>query len=367
MLAHEIRNPLAPIRNAVQVMKRLELGDPRQAVMRETIDRQSTHLSRIADDMIDISRITRGTLAVEKNRVDLAEVVSRAVEATRPAIEAARHTLEVQASAAPVFVDGDVYRLTQVASNLLNNAVRYTPAGGSIRVETLQENGSALLRVTDTGRGIEPGSLDTIFEMFVRGRAPLERVGEGLGVGLALARSIAELHDGTIEARSEGEGRGAEFSVRLPLAGGADEAARESGPAPGPRSLAHPVPHRVLVVDDNADAALTLELLLRSLGHETLVCYDGLAALDAIDGFRPDVVLLDIGLPGLNGYEVAKRMRSRMGPRVRIVAITGWGKEDDRKRSAEAGVDVHLVKPVDELDLRRVLESAAAPEPRPVH
>ncbi len=366
MLAHEIRNPLAPIRNAVQIMDRLELSDPAQVNMRRTIDRQSAHLARIADDMIDISRITRGALEVEKKVVEIDDVVSRAIEVSSPAIEAARHELHVDLPPRAVCVNGDVFRLTQVLSNLLNNSARYTPAGGSISLRVREEDGQAVIRVRDTGRGIDPSQIDTLFQMFVRGRTPLQRVGEGLGVGLALARNIVELHGGTIDASSEGEGKGAEFIVRLPLAQADAIAARKQPQVAQPASRAINA-HRVLIVDDNVDAAETLNVLLRSLGHETRVVYEGAQALEIADEFKPDVVLLDIGLPGINGYEVARRLRSRAGRKLRIVAITGWGMDEDRKRSAEAGFDVHLVKPVRELDLRQILETNGHPGNGTVH
>jgi PAS domain S-box-containing protein len=367
MLAHEIRNPLAPIRSAVEVMERLDLADPRQAAMRQTIARQSELLSKIADEMIDISRITRGVVAIDKRRVEISDVIGRAVEATAPVIEAARHSLDLLPSPQPLVIEGDEHRLTQVFTNLLNNAARYTPPGGTISVEASQETNSAVVRVRDNGRGIDAGSIGTIFNMFVRGRMPLERVGEGLGVGLAIARSIVELHGGSIRAASEGEGKGAEFTVRLPLAQpSASEAERtDTGPADAAEDTLEA--RRVLVVDDNVDAAQTLQMLLTSLGHETYVAYDGPQALEAVEKFHPDVVLLDIGLPGINGYEVARLLRNRKGSRLRIVAITGWAKDEDRRRSQEAGFDVHLMKPVNEHELRRAIETTQYPGNGTVH
>jgi PAS domain S-box-containing protein len=350
MLAHELRNPLAPIKMAVEVMAKASSDAHTCEAMRRTIDRQSAQLARIVDDMIDIARITRGGLVIEHAPVDLADVVRRGVETAAPAIATARHALEVEVSEA-LLVHGDRDRLTQLVANLLNNAARYTPAGGRIWVRAQRENGHALLSVRDTGRGIEPQVIERIFDMFVQGRSPLERVGGGLGIGLALARRIAELHGGTLQAKSEGTDRGAEFLLRLPLS--PTPARREAPAAEDKIALAR----RILVVDDNIDAATTLDVLLRSLGHETRVAHDGMTALDIAREFRPEVILLDIGMPGLDGYEVARRLRAmNQGQTFRIVAITGWGQEADRLRSKEAGFDLHLVKPVDPRVLVSVLE-----------
>ncbi len=352
MLAHELRNPLAPIRAAVDVMARTP-GDPRHEELRRTIDRQASQLSRIVEDMVDISRVTRGAMAMERSRVAMAEVVRAALETTRPAIEAARHHLALELPADPLWVEGDAHRLTQVVTNLLNNAARYTPPGGRIAVRLRPDGERMVLAVTDNGRGIAPELIHRVFDMFVQGRHPLQRVGGGLGVGLALARRIAELHGGTLEAHSEGEDKGSEFILLLPLALGAAQAPEERSAAEAGKPA---VPRRVLVVDDNADAAVTLQLLLQSLGHETHVVHDGAAALDAARRLEPDVVLLDIGLPGLDGYEVARRLREMEAARpLRIIAVTGWGTEADRRRSQEAGFDLHLVKPLDPEELAQVL------------
>jgi len=352
MLAHELRNPLAPIRSAVMVMAKAPQDAATVEAMRQTIDRQSAQLARIVDDMIDIARITKGSLVIEHEPVDLTEVVRRAIETAAPAIEAARHALEVHLPEKPLVVHGDRYRLTQLLSNLLNNAARYTPPGGRVWLRATTQNGHAVLTVTDTGRGIEPQVMDRIFDMFVQGRTPLERVGGGLGIGLALARRIAELHGGTLQGRSEGENKGAEFLLRLPLS--PTVPAAEAQPRAADRAG---VPRRILVVDDNVDAALTLDLLLRSLGHESRVAHEGARALEIAREFRPEVILLDIGMPGMDGYEVARRLRGmNHGLTFRIVAVTGWGQEADRARAKEAGFDVHLVKPVDVAVLAKVLD-----------
>jgi hypothetical protein len=357
MLAHELRNPLAPIRSALQVMERLPATDPAQAAMRATIDRQSAQLTRIVDDMLDIARITRGTLKVERRVVDVAEIVERAVETAKPALEHAKHQLSVELPGGRIAVEGDLTRLIQVLANLLTNAARFTASGGKIRVSARKEGGEVVLSVRDNGRGIPAESLDSIFGMFVQGKEPVHRVGGGLGIGLALARRITELHGGTVSARSEGEGKGSEFTVRLPLVS-QDAAGSLAKPAPVLAAADSFPLRRILIVDDNADAADALEALLRSLGHDTMVAYDGVQALHLAEGFRPDIVLLDIGLPGLSGYEVARRLRAMGGPKPKkIIAITGWGQEGDRTLSREAGFDVHLVKPVDEAELRGILET----------
>jgi len=355
MLAHELRNPLAPIRNAVEVMAKLPADAQAQEAMRLTIDRQSAQLVRIVDDLLDIARITKGSLSIERRRLELANAVRRAVETSAPGIEAARHTLDVDLAGTPLLVEGDLDRLAQLVANLLNNAARYTPPGGRISVRARREGNYAVIRVRDTGRGIEAGMLERIFDMFVQeGRSPLERVGGGLGVGLALARRIAELHGGKLEAHSDGVNRGAEFILCLPVAAPASAAATPHASEPGGTAA---VARRVLVVDDNADAASTLGQLLKSLGHETRVVHDGPAALVAAAEFRPDVVLLDIGMPGMDGYEVARRLNALKGERkFRIVAVTGWGQEADRERAKEAGFDQHVVKPVDVGLLSRIVE-----------
>ena len=353
-LAHELRNPLAPIRNAVQLMGRSSSATVHEA-MRLTIDRQSAHLLRIVDDMIDVSRITRGVLDIAREPTDLADVIHRAVEAARPGIDAARHALEVELPPTALIVRGDVHRLVQILTNLLNNSARYTPEGGRISIEARAEGNLAVVSVRDTGRGIEHAMQERIFDMFVQGRTALERVGGGLGIGLALARKLAEAHNGTLEVDSAGEGKGSEFTLKVPLA---HEASIEPAPAIQPRvqPVAGRRSQRVLVVDDNPDAATALGALLTSLGHETRIVHDGVRALEEAPAFRPDIVLLDIGMPGIDGFEVARRLRAlRQEPEPRIVAVTGWGDEMDRQQSREAGFDLHLVKPVDADVLARVL------------
>lgn len=354
VLAHEMRNPLAPIRVAVQVMASAAPEDPVQKTMRDTIDRQSAHLVRIVDDMLDIARLTRGTLPMSNDAVDLGDVVRDAVETARPVIDARNHRLHVDLPPEELVVLGDIHRLTQMMANLVNNAARYTYPGGNIWIRGRSEGRQAVITVRDDGCGIDPRMLDRIFGMFVQGRSPLQRAGGGLGVGLALARRIAELHGGSLAARSEGENKGSEFTVRMPLAEETAVHAMRQQNAPAVTAAA--ALRRVLVVDDNADAADSLGLLLKSLGHETRVVHDGHDALEVAAQFRPDIVLLDIGMPGLDGYEVAKRLRALDRDHdVRIIAVTGWGQEADRRKSQEAGFDLHLVKPVNTHDLARAL------------
>jgi PAS domain S-box-containing protein len=351
ILAHELRNPLAPIRNAVSVMERMQGDSTTQAAMRQIIARQAAHLARIVDELLDVSRVTRGTFTIEPKDVDVVDVVERAVEMVRPEVDQLHQTLQIDVPPAPIGTRGDPDRLLQLLTNLLTNAVRFTPPAGRISVRLRVNVDRIEITVADSGRGIAAEDLHGIFGLFVQGKEAVNRVGGGLGVGLALARRIAELHQGTIEAHSAGPGKGSEFIIRLPQHQLANDVVR-----PQPKRAEPPqISKRVLVVDDNIDTANTLQLLLRSLGHETRIANDGPAALAAADEFRPDVVLLDIGMSGMNGYEVARRLRSRKEGRLKIVAITGWGAEADRARSTDAGFDLHLVKPVDEVELRQIL------------
>ena len=366
VLAHELRNPLAPIRNAAHLLAVATPGAQEFEVARLAIDRQSAQLMRIVDDLLDIGRITRGALSIHPERVDLRDIVARAIEAARPGIDSAGHQLSIQLPPEPVFLQADEMRVTQALTNVLNNAARYTDAGGkialSLRRESQDQNYTeeanqlawASLSVRDTGRGIDPEFIASIFGMFVQGRHAASRSQGGLGVGLALARAIIELHHGTIEARSEGAGKGSEFIIKLPVeaARPAVDLAQPKRPANGRASVAR----RVLVVDDIVDAAAMLAALIRQLGHEVEIVHDGSAALRAVEGYRPEVILLDIGMPGMNGFEVAQRLRElRRVPRLRIVAVTGWGKPEDRQRSREAGFDMHLIKPVELSEIQQAL------------
>lgn len=358
VLAHELRNPLAPIRHAAAVLHGAGGNSAVQQRMCQVIERQSSHLAKIVDDLIDINRITRGTLTLEREPANLVEVIRTAIESVSPAIDASGLSIESHPPQGSLYVNGDAGRLTQLVTNLLTNAVRFTPRGGRIEVSVDRTDGYLEVTVTDTGRGIASEDLLSIFGMFVQGKAAINRVGGGLGIGLALSRRIAELHGGTIEAHSAGVGRGSEFRLKLPALNALELPSsetlepRHNGNIPVP-------PKRVLVVDDNQDAANTLNSLLQSLGHLTRVAFDGPSALQISDEFHPEVVLLDIGMPGMNGYDVARRLRTRTGAPLKIVAITGWGAEEDRTLSRDAGFDRHLVKPVDETELRQVLTSSS--------
>jgi PAS domain S-box-containing protein len=356
VLAHELRNPLAPIRTAVHTMAQLSGGSEEYETLRGTIDRQSAQLAHIIDDLIDITRITTGSIGIERQPVDMVDVVRRAVETSAPIVEIGNHVLEVDIPELPLTVRGDVLRLTQLLTNILNNAARYTPPGGKIAVSARAEAKFAVVTVRDNGQGIEPHMMDRIFQMFVQGVSPLERVSGGLGIGLALARKLAELHEGFIEVHSAGPGRGSEFTVRIPLMQNSGaRLGRIDASVYAPKRPNRPL--RILVVDDNVDAAITLDMLLKVMGHESRVAHDGMAVMEMIEEYRPAVVLLDIGLPVMDGYEVARRLQPlRKEWPFRLVAVTGWGQEADKQKSRDAGFDLHLVKPVGLQELSEVLE-----------
>jgi PAS domain S-box-containing protein len=353
-LAHELRNPLAPLRNGLHILR--TAGDDPAALeqARTVMERQVQLLVRLIDDLLDVSRITRGKLKLRKEQVDLAAVVRNAVEISRPLIEAAGHELTVALPAEPTYVGADAARLAQVFSNLLNNAAKYTERGGHIGLTAERQGGAAVVTVKDTGVGIPAEHLPHIFEMFAQVDRSLERSQGGLGIGLTLVKRLVEMHGGTVEARSDGPDRGSEFVVRLPVMSGrpADQ------PDPDGESEGRPAAGRckVLVVDDNEDTAASLSTMLQIMGHDVRTASDGLEALEAAEAYRPDVVLLDIGLPKLNGYEVARRLRQQpWGRGARLIALTGWGQEQDRQRAKEAGFDEHLVKPVEPAALERLL------------
>jgi signal transduction histidine kinase len=355
MLAHEMRNPLAPLRNALHILRLAGNNPVVVSQVRDLMERQLTHLIRLVDDLLDVSRITRGKIDLRRERVDLADVVRNAVEISRPQIEAGRHELAVELPHEPLPVDGDPVRLAQVLANLLNNSSKYTPEGGRIGVTVGRQGEEAVVRVRDNGIGIPPERLPHIFEMFAQLDRDQDRTQGGLGIGLTLVRSLVQMHGGTITAHSEGAGRGSEFVVRLPLA------PRASAPPPAEASAgrggAPAAPRRrVLVVEDNVDSARTLGMLLEIMGHEVRVAHDGESALEAAPGFAPQVVLCDIGLPRMDGYEVARRLRGLPGVREAVlVAQTGWGQEEDRRRSESAGFDYHLLKPIDPDALNELL------------
>ena len=360
-LAHELRNPLAPIRNAVNLLQLSGAERPSGEVW-EMMDRQVAHMVRLVDDLMEVSRITRGKIELRKRALDLADVVSAAVETARPLVEAAGHRLNVALPPEPLVVEADPVRLAQVFSNLLNNAVRYTDAGGRIDITAWREAGTAMISVSDTGIGIAAEALPRVFDMFVQGDARDSRAQTGLGIGLTLVRSLVAMHGGSVTALSAGEGRGSEFVVRLPLAG--QQPARAQPGAGGALKIAG-LP-RVMVVDDNRDAANTLAALLQVLGAEVQVAHDGRTALDMLAAFRPAAVFLDLGMPGMDGYETARHIRAHAESRnTTIVALTGWGQERDRRQSEAAGFDQHLVKPADLQALRAVLATLSKERPQP--
>jgi len=344
-LAHELRNPLAPIRNAVQVLKAKGPKDPDLMWGRDVIDRQVGQMARLLDDLLDVSRITRNTLELRRGRVSLAVVIENAIETSRPLIDQMKHQLVVSLPPQPVSLDADTTRLAQVFSNLLNNAAKYSDPGSRIRLTAERQGDELVVSVKDTGIGIARDHLRKVFEMFSQETPALERSQGGLGIGLSLVRGLVELHGGCVEARSEGPGKGSEFVVRLPVAGEPVQqtpTGREGETTPVKTAL------RILVVDDNRDGADSLSMMLKVMGNETRTAYDGESAVVAAGEFRPDVILLDIGLPKMSGYEVCRHIRKEAwSKQVVIVAQTGWGQVEDRQKTQEAGFDHHLVKPVD--------------------
>jgi PAS domain S-box-containing protein len=351
-LAHELRNPLAPIRNALHLLARRPSEDAMTRAAQEMMERQVVHMVRLIDDLLDVSRITRGKLELRREPVELAKVIDMALETARPHIS---QQLTVSAPSEPVRLDADPVRLSQVLSNLLNNAAKFTPKSGRITVAASVEGESVVVRVRDTGVGIEPAKLPQLFQIFSQVGAPLERTTGGLGIGLALARSLVELHGGSIEARSEGPGKGAEFIVRLPALTLPEASALPAAAAPAAYSGAV---RRVLVVDDVRDNVDSMTALLRLDGNVVESAADGLEAVAKAEAFKPDLILLDLGLPNLNGFEACQLIRRKpWGKGIVIVALTGWGQEDDRRRALAAGFDAHLVKPVNYEALQALLAS----------
>ena len=346
VLAHELRNPLAPIRNAVEIMRRSALTDPQLAWSRDVIERQVKHLTRLVDDLLDVSRITRGNINLSREPVAVTTIVARAIETIQPLIAEQRHELTIDVPEQTLEVEGDLTRLTQVLGNLLNNAAKYTDPGGSIAVSAGRVGTDVEIRVRDNGIGIPPELLPRLFQLFTQVDGAAHRAQGGLGIGLALVRQLIQMHGGSVTAYSQGPGHGSEFLIRLPLRVRGYRDSTPSPDAPLPESARRG--HRILLADDNRDALDSLATLLQCDGHEVHTAGDGAEALEVAASCHPDVVLLDIGMPKLDGYEVARRIRAEpWGKDAVLIALTGWGQDEDRRRSREVGFDSHLVKPLD--------------------
>ena len=360
MLAHELRNPLAPIRNAVELM-RMSPEAQVQVKARELIGRQTEHLARLVDDLLEMSRITQGKLVLQESVVSLASLVEAALEVARAYVSKNGQRIEVTMPGKDLWVEVDPVRISQVIGNLLHNASKFTPRGGRVGLEATVGAHGLDIAVSDDGVGIEPALLRSVFDLFSQADRSLDRAQGGLGIGLSLVKGLVEMHGGRVSAHSEGHGRGSTFRIHLPP----DRiAAPPTAPSPGPGATAKGGRRRVLVVEDNPDAAEAMVLLLRQLGHEVAMVHDGAAAIEAARSFHADVILLDIGLPGIDGFELARRLRADDGTRdARIVAITGYGQPADRERSTAAGFDLHLVKPVDPARLAEALDAPATSLP----
>ena len=358
-LAHELRNPLAPIRQAAQLSNTAGVTETQKQWCHSVIDRQVQHMSLLLDDLLDISRLTRGTLALRMQATDLGSIVSVAIETARPLIDAKGHTLSIETCNENARFLADPLRVAQVLSNLLSNAAKYTDAHGSIRLTARYADQLLQIRVADNGIGISAQALPKLFQMFSQVQATMDRSEGGLGIGLALAKGLVDMHGGSIEAHSAGRGHGSEFIVCIPCPPLADCADSMAAGAAQPQAP----PHRVLIADDNRDAAESLGMLLRMEGHEVIVTHDGAGALSAFSEFAPDIVILDIGMPGQNGYEVARLMRKSIGEQpikpIKLIAVTGWGQDSDKAEAMDAGFDGHLTKPVDPTRLTKLMQHGA--------
>jgi signal transduction histidine kinase len=357
MLAHELRNPLSPLVNSIEILRRVDLSAPLAQRQVDVMSRQLGQLTRLVDDLLDVSRVSRGLIELRREPLPLAEVLEAALEAVRPALEARGHRLQIMGADASLHVNGDRVRLTQVFANLLQNAVKYTDPGGTVAVSVTPDGGRVSVMVRDTGVGIPPEMLSRVFELFTQVPVALDRAQGGLGVGLTLVKTLVELHGGHVTAHSVGLGQGSTFTVSLPLV-----ATPRKNQGPAQRGAAPMVRARVLVVDDNRDSAESLAEVLRMMGADATVAQNGHEALAMAERDPPALVLLDIGLPGMDGYETARRLRSQAKPPLRLVALTGYGSPQDRERSMAAGFDAHLVKPVAPDVIEQVLASVA---PRP--
>jgi signal transduction histidine kinase/CheY-like chemotaxis protein len=373
MLGHELRNPLAPIRNAVKVMKQRGSEDPDLCWARDVVDHQVRQMAQLVDDLLEISRVTSGKVRLQREPVDVATIVAYAIETSRPVLEALHHRLSIALPADAVHIDADSLRMAQVLSNLLNNAAKYTNPGGQIRLAAAREGAEVVFRVRDNGIGIPPEMLSGIFDLFAQVDHSLDHSQGGLGLGLTLVRSLVEMHGGSVQALSEGLSRGSEFVVRLPILD-LSKVQPDSLPAEPEATRPHHEPSRapslrVLVVDDNVSSAQSLAMVLKLDGHEVQVTHDGASALESVRRFRPEVVLMDIGLPGMDGYEVARRLRQDADLAAGIAllaAVTGYAEDEARRRSREAGFDHHLVKPIDPDGVLALLASLEWDKPAPV-
>jgi signal transduction histidine kinase len=360
MLSHELRNPLAPIRNAVEVIRMIASPDPKLAWATDVTERQVNHMTRLIEELLDVARISQGKIILQPEAIDLLQVAAHSVETVRPFIDSRRHTLTQEIPEGPVWLRGDFARLAQVISNLLNNAAKYTHEGGAIHLRISVEDGQAVVTVRDNGVGIEPGLLPSVFDLFKQGEQSLDRGQGGLGVGLTLAQRLVQLHNGRIEAASAGAGKGAEFSVLLPCLTEVKQSS--SDPESSSAAVGLTLNCRVLVVDDNWDAAETVAVLLELAGHEVKAVTDGQQALACAQVYAPEVVVLDIGLPIIDGYQVARQLRTIAQTRESLlIALTGYGQDIDRERAEDAGFDRHLVKPADPKELVRLIADWRAP------
>jgi signal transduction histidine kinase/ActR/RegA family two-component response regulator len=361
-LAHELRNPLAPLSNMLEVLKRSADDPETRRRAQETMERQLAQMVRLVDDLLDLNRITHDRLELRRSDVELQTVIQQAVEASRSLVDCNGHELKVSMPREPIYVHADSARLAQVFGNLLHNSCKYTNPGGAISLSVERQGGDAVISVKDNGTGIPPDKLQSIFEMFTQVDRPLERAQGGLGIGLTLVKRLVQMHGGSIEAKSGGEGLGSEFIVRLPVL---EKPAVVGTPAP-PAKAEPSRRRRILIVDDNKDSAESLEMLLKIMGNETYLAHDGLEAIEAAEKYRPELMLLDIGMPKLNGHDVCRHVREQpWGKDIVTIALTGWGQEEDRRKSQEAGFDGHLVKPVDHNALLELLGTVRHTEHAP--
>jgi signal transduction histidine kinase len=359
-LAHELRNPLAPILNAVQIMRLTSPADPDTQIAHEIIERQVQHMVRLVDDLLDLSRVTRGNIDLKRQAVQLEKVADNAIETSRPLIAEGGHQFEYVPPEEPLVVSGDAVRLTQVISNLLNNAARYTPRGGRIGLALGRDAQSAIVTVTDTGIGIPAEMLENVFDMFTQINRHSQQSQGGLGIGLTLVKRIVDLHDGSVHIRSGGEGQGTTVEIHLPLA--AFGATPPPSPEPAEDASAPVNSHRCLVIDDNTDALNSLSRLLAAFGHTVESASSGKRGIELCESFHPTTVFLDLGMPEMDGFETARRLRRLdTGRDVLLVAVTGWGQAEDRAKTRDAGFDLHLVKPIDAKAIKELLASTPVP------